>query len=461
MFNKKIIIFSVCVFVVILFRLPVFFLSHLNNDELIHLSLAMKIEKYGSEVFKKEKYNLFYVDRGISPDFSLAGVWEGKDKEGLLLKGFLGEREKLSHHPPLLPSFLSLSHKVFTNNSIYLVNISNNLYLMFKNAAPQFYACVIQFLISIFFIMSVFMLGKLLFSENIGLVSALLLSLTPTELMTANKIWADDMVALFVTLAVFLYLYALKNNKPFFSLLAGFSCGLSILAKMSGIYLIFVILLFHIFEYRSKKVTINNIKRFIFDKNIVYFLSGTFIVSALWFDLYYSNFSFQSSRNYFIVNEEMEMVKNWSVFFSAVSNRPWFSYFILVPFQFPLYLLSYIFIPLFICKKWFRRFSGLIKEKEKRYLNFLIIWIIAVFTFLTLKPGKELRYMLITYPAISIVSVYCLNLFYNWFRGKDISMSLNLKRTFLVSVILLLLFFSLKIALPRILLRADIIPIPL
>jgi len=449
------------IIIVVLFRLPIFFLSHFNNDELIHLSLAMKIEKYGQRVFEEEQYNLFYVDRGISPDFTLAGVWEGENKEGLLVHGFLGEREVLSHHPPLLPFLLSLSHKIFSNSQIYLVNILNNLYSMLKNLASQFYACVIPFLSSIFFILSVYALGSLLFSKKIGLISAFFLSLTPIELITANKIWADDMTAFFVTLAAIFYLYALKNNKPFFSLLAGFSCGLSILAKMSGIYFMFTVLLFHIFEHKNKKATIDNIKAFLFDRNIIYFLAGTFIVSAWWFNLYYSNFSIETVRWYFTIEEKWESAKIWNPYFKVISSRPWFSYFVLVPFHFPLYLLSYIFIPLFILRNKIKVVNSFIKDKEATYLNFLIIWMVTVFLFLTLKPGKELRYMLIGYPAISILSAYYLSLFYEWLKNRGRGFSLRLQRIIFICVILLSLCFSLGIAMPRILLRADIIPIPL
>jgi len=459
--KKRIIIFISFILLVIIFRIPIFFLSHLNNDELIYLSLAMKTEKYGQDVFKEKEYNLFYVDRCISPDFSLAGVREGKDKDGLLLSGFIGEREELSHHPPLLPYFLGLSHKFLSKGDIYFVNISNNIYLMLQNLVFQLYACIVPFLSSLLFILAVYLLGRLLFSHEIGIFSALFLSLTPVELMTANKIWADDMTALFVTLSVISYLYALKNNKPLFSLLAGFSCGFSIITKMSGLYLVIAILLFHIFEHRKKKATMNNIVAFLFDRNILNFLAGVFIASSWWFDLYYSDFGFSSTKWYFTVNEQWQTVKDWSPFFNAVSNRPWFTYFVLTPYQSPLFLSSYIFIVLFVCKRWIKKFADLIKENDRRYLNFLIIWVTTVFIFLTLKPGKELRYMLIAYPAISILSVYGLSLFRNWFKNKQLGVSPSLQDAFFISIILLSLIFSLKIALPRILLRADIIPIPL
>ena len=447
------------IFTTVLFRLPIFFLSHNNNDELIHLSLAMKIGKYDLDVFKKQQYNLFYVDKGFSPKNHVLVAVEGENKIGSLLEGFLGEKERLSHHPPALPFFLSLSHKIFASNLAYLVSNSQHILLMVRNSAFQFYACIIPFLFSLFFILSVYLLGSLFFSHRVGLISALFLSLTPIELVVSNKIWADDMTAFFAVLAVILYLYALKNNKPVFSLISGLSCGISILTKMSGVYIIFVILLFHLFEQRKKRANLKNLASFFFDRNILYFLAGVFIVSAWWFNLYYSNFSLKSMKSYFRINETCGFIKKLNWFFGIVSSRPWFSYFVLVPFQFPLYLLSYIFIPIFMLRKKFKSFGVLI-GKEYRYLQFLIVWITVVFAFLTLKPGKELRYMLIAYPAIAILSAYCLNLFYQWIKNK-MYVSVNLQRLLFISIVLLSLVFSLRIALPRILFRVDIIPIPL
>ncbi|MDD5006009.1 MAG: phospholipid carrier-dependent glycosyltransferase [Candidatus Omnitrophica bacterium] len=420
----------------------------------------MKTDKYGLDVFKKQKYNLFYVDRGLVPKEHLIIIAEGDREVGSLLEGFLGERETLSHHPPALPFLLGISHRIFANKMFYLVSGSNDIYLMLRNSAFQFFACFVNLLSSLLLILAVYFLGSLFFSHKVGLLSALFLSLTPTDLMTANKIWADDMTALFATLAVILYLYVLKKNRPAFSLLGGLSCGISILTKMSGIYIIFVILLFHLLEHRKDKVNIRNLLIFFFDRNILYFLAGVFIASAWWFDLYYSNFSLQTAQSYFRVNEIWEPAKNWSLFFNMVSNRPWYSYFILIPFQFPLYLLGFVFIPMFILSKRIKWFGKLIVE-QYRYLKFLIIWVTVVFIFLTLKPGKELRYMLIAYPAISVLSVYCLNLIYEWMKNRNLGISLGLQRLFFISVILLSLAFSLKIALPSILIRADIIPIPL
>ncbi len=148
--RSKIIPILILLVITVILRLPTFFLPHNNNDELIHLSLAMKIDKYGLDVFKKQQYNLFYVDKGFSPKNHVLVAVEGENKNCSLLEGFLGEKERLSHHPPALPFFLSLSHKIFASNLAYLVSNSQHILLMVRNSAFQFYACIIPFLFSLF-----------------------------------------------------------------------------------------------------------------------------------------------------------------------------------------------------------------------------------------------------------------------------------------------------------------------
>lgn len=456
----KVIQISLLILIAIIFRLPVFFLSHYNNDELIHISLAKKIDEYGVSVFKKQQYNLFYIERGFNPRSQLIGVLEGEKKIGSLLEGFLGERGILSHHPPATPFAIALSHKIFAGRLNFLVNYSSNVYLMIRNSRFQFYVCLVPFIFSMLLVLLVYLLGSLFFSHKVGLISSLFFSLSPIELLTANKLWADDMTAFFVVLSVVLYLYSFKSDKPIFSLFAGASCGAAILTKMSAVYIVFTVLLFHLFENRNKTASFQNIKDFLFDKKILYFLSAVFIVSAWWFNLYYSNFDPHAIKGYFKVVETGEAVRNWNRYFSVVSDRPWYSYFVLVPYQFPLYLLSYVLIPLFVFRRKIQSFGDFIND-EYRYIQFLLLWTAATFVFLSLKPGKELRYMLIAYPAIAVLSAYCLNLFFEWLKSKNFDVNLNLIKLFFVSTIFLSLFYSLKIALPRVLLRADIIPIPL
>lgn len=449
-------------FIVALLRLPIFFLSHQNNDELIHLALAMKIDTFGTEVFSAEQYNLWYVEKGIDHKQQLVGIFLGDRRIGSLLEGFLGERSRFSHHPPLLPFCIALSHKLWADRIDFLVNLSENIYLMAHNFIFQAPACIVPFVFSLLLLYCTYLLGRMFFSEGVGLLAALLLGLTPAALLSANKIWADDMTAFFATLAAILYLYSVKNNKPFLSLFSGLACGLAIIAKMSGIYIIITVLIFHVLVYVQKRVSLESIKSFCFDRKILYFLAGAFIVSAWWFNAYDTNhhfFTLGHSKWYFAVNETWGAAKTWSTFFSRVSNRPWFTYFVLMPIHTPLFLFSYVFMPFFALRKKIKRI-GLYVGHDDLILRFLLIWMIVPFIFLTLKPGKEMRYLLIAYPAVAILSAYCFRFLYEWFNAKEAEVSVRLRNIFFISIIMLSIFYSLKIALPSVFFRSDLIVFP-
>ena len=456
--KKKIIEIAVLILVASLLRLPSFFLSHFNNDELIHLSLAMKIDHYGGDVFK-DNYNLWFVEQGVDLKNQLVVMIEGRDRIGTFLNGLLGERSTLSHHPPIVPFLVFLSHRVFANRIDYVANISSNIYVMASNFFLQYYACIIPFVFSISLVLLVYILGKFMFSHRVGLLATYFFSFTPVELLVSNKIWADDINAFFIVLSVILFLTAQKRSKYFYSLCAGFCCGFSIITKMSGVYLIFVILLFHLWQQRTKKISVRNIIDFLFNRNVLYFLVGAFIISAFWVNLYYSKLSFRHTQYYFQVNETWKVVQTWNRYFNVASNRPWFTYLILIPYQFPIYLLSYIFIIWYP----FRNQGKLdikLSASHNFYAQFLIIWVLVVTFFLTLKPGKELRYMLVAYPAIAILSAYCLDGINLLLKNQKDGVSDRLRKIFLFSILLLTLLFALKIAIPIVFFRSDLIPIP-
>jgi len=464
--KSRIIQVSILILITVILRLPIFFVSHFNNDELIHIALAKKLDDYGLKSFNwhasnLNNYNLFFMELGYDPIYKLIGIDDGDEKIGSLLRGFLGEREWLSHHPPGYPFFVAASHKMFSSNLPFVLNNSNNQFFMKRNMRLQFYACIVSFLFSLFLVMATYILGSKMFSHKIGLFSAFFMSLTPIELLTANKIWADDMTAFFVVLAAMLYLYALKNKRPTFSLISGFFCGLSILTKMSGTYIIFVVIVSHLFEHRNDKVTARSIFSFLFDRNILYFLSGVFIVSAWWIDLYWINLSGGRFAYHLNLNplssQGLAQTLGWNKYFNVTYSRPWYSYFLLVPFQFPIYLLSYVFIFLFLLRNTITAFKNFVKESTFE-LRFLIIWLITAFIFLTLKPNKEIRYMLIAFPAIAILSSYFL------FRLFELAKSKKYKKLiygFVTILSSLSLLSVVRIGIRYVILRADFIKIPL
>jgi len=446
-----------------LLRLPNFFLSHLNNDELIYCGLAHKIDRYGIKAFNnlykiKNHYNLYFLDKGFDYNSRLLGILESEKREGTLLDGFLGEREQLSHHPPLLPFFLAVSHRIFLRKLPFVLNAAQTPFFMRANASYQFYACFVPFLFSLLFLISVYVLSRIIFSHHIGLLATLFVAFTPITILTSCKIWADDMVAFFFTLAVIFYVLAKKSNKYFYALFSGLSCGLAILAKMSGLYLIFIILIFHIIENRNKKVSFRNVVSFIFDKNILYFLAGVFIASGWWLDLFLLNFGAGSIKYNFSINENWHAAKTWSDFFGVVSNRPWYSYFILIPFQFPLYLFGYIFIILWLIRQKFRSLP-LFRDKSN-FINFVIIWVMVVVGMLTLKPGKELRYTSVALGGIAFLSSLCLFIVYERVKKKLDQLNQFTINVIFIFPITMVLVYALIIAIPRLFKRIDLIIFP-
>ena len=58
--KNKIVLFCAIAILFIITRINVFFVSHRNNDEIIYLILANKIETYGFNIFP-HNYNLYNI----------------------------------------------------------------------------------------------------------------------------------------------------------------------------------------------------------------------------------------------------------------------------------------------------------------------------------------------------------------------------------------------------------------
>lgn len=89
-----------------------------------------------------------------------------------------------------------------------------------------------------------FWLGKLLFDEKIGLVSAFLVYLDPILTISSQKVWPDTTLALFMFLGVCLFCCGLKYKKNWCFILMGISCGLAVWVKYPGLLSIIFISLF-------------------------------------------------------------------------------------------------------------------------------------------------------------------------------------------------------------------------
>lgn len=384
-------------FVILLFsllvRLPAFYLPHRSKDEVQYLGLAMKLENFGLK-----GYNLSGIDavRNKNGIFDLIPS-QNKTEEHLsekfivYLLGRFPEfyNRPLFHNPPLFSYTLMALHQLFTVDKPYSavyanLNLTNPLFLFFRT---QFFYVAIPVVFNLLLIIATFFLGKTMFSRNIGIYAAILISVSPVSLLVSQRIWPDGMLSFFITLSLILYYWGRMRNKLAFIFLAGLSCGVSILTKSSGNITLLIVFIHEI--WKNRKIN----KEF-----IIFFLISIF-VAAPWYMMLlktYGTIFFMPTA----YQEEL-MDISWLKF---VNSRPWFAYVVNIPLQTPLFFLAYLSIIKIFIGKYFKK-----KEKIQLEKNiFLVTWFTAfIICFLAVVPfglGKELRYILPAYPAIAILS---------------------------------------------------------
>ena len=431
--NLSALVFLILISVIL--RIPGFFLSHSSNDELIHTGLALKIDKYGAGVFRG-RYNLYNID--INPKNKLLNLSLTGKEIGKLVSSFgYWESHTLSHHPPLFSAFLALSHRVFARNKPYF--LADSL-LGTRDIPYQFYAGIVPFLFSILLIIATYLLGKILFNQELGLLSALLFSVTPVELLTSQKIWADDMASFFAILAVIFYFYGLKNNKNVFSCLSGISCGLSVLTKMNGYFIAVAIIIFHLWQNKRRLLS-RNIVDVLIDRSMLLFIFFLVLTSGSWFYLYMKTFDI---GGFFVPLLPANASNLPEGFMKLVFIRPWYTYLVTVPSQLPVYFLVYP-AALYLFRE------------NKKELQFLFILLLVFLILLSIKSNKEERYMLPCYPAIAIISSYALSKLNSSFGAG--------KRAFFKGALMLLcilsVWFSIRLGLYSVFTRADLFTFPL
>ncbi|MEW6008118.1 MAG: phospholipid carrier-dependent glycosyltransferase [Candidatus Omnitrophota bacterium] len=418
-----------------LLRIHTFTLSHTNNDELIYVSLAKKIQSYGLTTFQGH-YNLFYIDIEEEKYNGFLSISLSKEEKASLIRDFQGaEASKFSHHPPLLSILLAISHNLFKSDIPYALAKRTVNALEAKN---QFYACIIPFTSSLLLALFTFVLGSMLFSFRLGILASLLIIFNPTDLLTAHKIWADDLVSLFGLLSIISYELSIRKYKLIYSLLAGVLSGLSIMSKMSGVIFILVVIVLHFIEARPKEKKY----KIIFDKRLIVFLISVILTSMPWLYLFLKN---QGGLKvlYWGFEPITNKVKSLPVgFLSLVYNRPWYIYFVSLIYQMPIFIFGYLGVLRAIIKK--------IDSEKIRELTFLSMWFLLVIFILTLRQDREERYLLIAMPALSILSAKFFLQFIN--RGRLI-------RILLLFFLALCFFWAATLGLDAVFTKSDLIPI--
>jgi len=119
----------------------------------------------------------------------------------------------LFKHPPLYNYFIALNYKIFGSSHLTAVSVS----ILFGSLM----------------ILIVFLLGRELYDDRVGLLAAFFLCIDPVHWICSEKIWMETTMSFFMLLAI--YLFVLGQKQKYYLLLSGLSIGLAMLTKYPGI----------------------------------------------------------------------------------------------------------------------------------------------------------------------------------------------------------------------------------
>ncbi len=194
---KKDIMIIVAVLMILTFsvRLGSFAKKHpLSYDETVYATLAVSLQN------------------GLS-DYNTIPLYEDALKKGRKLPPYFNK--PLFKHPPLFPGLISLAYNMF--------------------GRTYFTAFKVSLLFGVMLIGLAYMLGRTLFDEKTGLISAFLMAIEPMNWIISQKIWMETTLSFFTVLAVCLFALAVKKDKGYLMIASGIAAGCAALTKYPGI----------------------------------------------------------------------------------------------------------------------------------------------------------------------------------------------------------------------------------
>jgi len=387
-----------------------FWLAHWLGDQKHYLGLATKLERFGFNHYNLRGINIRYQALDKKRTLILGEVYAvAPDEQGAILKELAESGIKyydlpLHHMAPGFPYTLILSRKLFKREGGYSTVVSNlgGKVMRTKPRAffkSQFYAVVVPLAFSLLLIFLTFHLGKQLFSARVGLYAAFLLAVNPVDILTSQKIWADDMLATFVVLSFILIVMAARKEKLYLALLAGASCGVATITKQTGGIALVAVWLHQIIQNKDKFKNLKQWPKVFFDKYFLLFSLGLLAISGYWFFKVAQTYG---NPIYTPVQPDIFQTDK-STWFTMLEKRPSpLKFYLLgIPCLAPLFLLACLTLKDLVVK-------GKACLEERNNIILLWLWFAVFLGLFSIFNAKEHRYMLPAYPAIAILSAYIL-----------------------------------------------------
>ncbi len=391
-------------------RKHTFDLPHYRGDQHHYVGLAFKLDTSGIS-----GYNLRGIDMySLREHPEVVQMAPARDK-GRIIKslaegGITYYDEPLHHMPFGFPLAIMLSHKIFAAGQPYYMLAVNDTAIIRKAppgvglrnfrfdpaiAGKQFYSIIIPLASSMLLIVLVYLTARTLYNDEwIPPVAMFLMAISPIDILTSQKIWADDMTAALMVAAVLLYLVAVKKQAPFFAFAGGIACGMGVVTKQNAAIGAFAIVIWHFLSNADRLFRKETFLKVVFDKNLMLFGTGCILSAGYWFikiTLTYGDPIYRPHQENLIEAAE-------TAWFRLVQGRPKHLYLLGIPYQNPLFILAYL-SPLWL---W-------LDKKQFKNTLFPVIWLAAAFCVAYKLMGGEHRYMLPAYPAFAILGAYVAN----------------------------------------------------
>lgn len=291
-----------------------FWLPHWQGDQSQYVMLAMKLRT--SQGISFTDYNLRGINTEVMridnpsgteiiypyrvPGGKLGSVLEVYKGVGL---GFLDI--PFFYRAPLLPILLAVSHELLAPPDQPFAVIKNSLGKNVMNNRPQLYlktqlwAAIIPFACSLMVLLAVYLWSRREFGEEAALYASFIMATNPIAILTANRVWTEDLSLLFVIMALLIYRWGLRQGRSILCFAAGIAGGLAVLsnpkallvALIAGLYTSFVLQPPASKEHRGFVSFVSNAASRIWTCGPWWlFLAGMTLISCSWFWTIYQHY---------------------------------------------------------------------------------------------------------------------------------------------------------------------------
>lgn len=260
-------------------------------------------------------------------------------------------------------------------------------YFNFRKDSPDFTAGrVTNSVLGAILVMITFYLGKFLYSEKIGLFSALILSFLPPFIGLNKVLGLDTPTALFYVLTIFLFFLALKKGgHNIYFILTGISLGLAVSTRYSNIILLLVLPLIYLIYFGKQVARKENLK----------FLIWAILILAIAAALFFAIWPWIWNDTFLKLNKSLS---HWGevgeIFLGKVILPDWRYY--------PIYFLATIPSLLLIL---FLVFLVMLFKKRNKFDLIIFVSFSALFLISFSKTKQDgLRYILAVWPFVALAS---------------------------------------------------------